>query len=110
MGSDAHIHRLQPRCRSVLHDLLFPFSRAIVETPQVCHFVSAISESASDYYPLYARLAFFPAPLMEEHKVAQPLSCRGWRVVPTAVTYDITVSVHPQEYLGSEPWTDSSRL
>jgi hypothetical protein len=65
MGSDAHIHRLQPGCRSVLHDLLFPFSSPIVETPQICHFVSAIPDPASDYHPPCARLAFFQAALKE---------------------------------------------
>lgn len=41
MGSDAHLHRMQPWCRRLLPSLLFPLPSFITETPQIRHLVSS---------------------------------------------------------------------
>lgn len=41
MGSDAHLHRMQPGCGRLFPSLLFPLPSVITETPQIRHLVSS---------------------------------------------------------------------
>lgn len=62
MGSNAHIHCMQPWSSRMLHALLFPIPSPITETPQIRHSVSAhpySHEVISIFPPQHTASAFF---------------------------------------------------